>query len=64
MSLEMSDPYDNQVLNGKPITLEDILNLDPGLEESLYLNPAFFQASSDPGTCVSDARNNLEFGME
>lgn len=46
-SLELSDPYEEQVLNinGKPITLDDILE-----ETSLYINSSLFPMPHDPGT--------------
>lgn len=45
ISLEMSNPCNNEVLNinGQPITLDDILE-----DTSLYFNPAFLD-SSDSG---------------
>lgn len=46
-SLELRDPYEDQVLNvnGKPITLDDILE-----ETSLYINSSLFPMPTDPGT--------------
>ena len=55
-SLEMGDPYEDQILNvnGKPITFDDIL-----AETSLYLNSNLFPIPSDPGTSVFKVTQNV-----
>lgn len=46
-NLELSVPYEDQVLNidGNPITLEDILE-----DTSLYINSSLFPTPKDSGT--------------
>lgn len=48
-SLELTDPYEDHMLNvnGKPITLDDILE-----ETSLYINSSLFPMPTDAGTWV------------